>query len=122
MRVLLRGTFSPYSGYGIDTIGLASALDRQKDVEWFPAPVQSGSTAVTGPLPKEVADGFTRDPRGSYDLTVSLLPPFMLSVSQNVRESTRKVVGWSMWNSRSSARRCSRGSSRVGTRGGRWTT
>jgi glycosyltransferase involved in cell wall biosynthesis len=91
MRILLRSPFSPYSGYGNDGIGMAQALiGAGHDVY-----VQG--TSVQAPLPEEVAQLFTKPLEPPFDLAIIHENPKGLTVPHNVREASKTVIGWTMW-------------------------
>lgn len=91
MRILLRGPYTPYSGYGNDLLGLAAALDRLRE------DVHPNAVYVMPPLPDEVARLFTKEPATRYDVCVEHVPPFDLRPPPGLREMCDRIVGWTMW-------------------------
>jgi glycosyltransferase involved in cell wall biosynthesis len=91
MRILLRSPFSPYSGYGNDGIGMAQALIRAGH------DVFVQGTSVQAPLPKDVADLFTKPLEPPFDLAIIHENPKGLSIPPEVRANTTTVIGWTMW-------------------------
>jgi glycosyltransferase involved in cell wall biosynthesis len=91
MKVLLQVALSPYSGYGLDGIGMARAFQRMgADVYLAPYSVQA-------PLPPEIAALLCKDPEAPFDLFVSHLDPSLIEVSDAIRRSAKLAVGWTMW-------------------------
>jgi len=91
MKIGLQGPFSPYSGYGNDSIGLAMALKARGHVVYpFPSLVEIG-------LPNEVAQMFTQTMPLKIDALVIAAPPNELRPKEGVTDKTNCIIGWSMW-------------------------
>jgi len=91
VRVLLRSPFSPFSGYGNDGIGLASALTR------WGCDVRLQPTHIDAPLPQSIADLLTKPLEAPFDLTINHVDPGQLELSPEARKSSELTVGWTMW-------------------------
>lgn len=105
MRILLRGQFDRYSGYGNDAVDIARHLDKA-GVDVVPWPY----SIVTG-LPEDFVNLLTKRPTkgaGAYDATLQFLPPFGIRITDaarkpNIREMGLPLhiapvhYGWSMW-------------------------
>lgn len=91
MKVLLKTPASPYSGYGIDGIGLAQALMRMGlDVYLDP-------THISPPLPPNVANLLTKRLQAPFDLLIHHIDPFQLGITPEARRAARVTVAWTMW-------------------------
>lgn len=91
MKVLLRIPLNPYSGYGLDGIGIVRAmLARGLDV--FVQP-----THVTPPLPADVANLLTRPLEAPFDLLLHHVDPGQLGLSPEARRAATVTAAWTMW-------------------------
>ncbi len=91
MKVLVQAPMSPYAGYGNDGIGITRALLRMgADVYLDPKVVQA-------PLPPDVAELFTKEVRGPFDLLIQHVDPMTLELTPEAREASAVAVGWTMW-------------------------
>ena len=94
-KVLLRGAFSQYSGYGGDGLGLAKALlDYGADVYIQP-------THVDPPLPPEIAGLLTRALEAPFDLCIQHTDPMQLGLLEASRRASLVNIAWTMWESSS---------------------
>lgn len=91
MKIILKGPFSPYSGYGTDLIGLATAaIEAGHDVYLAP-------TCVQAPLPQAIASLLTKSLTAPFDLLINHTDPSQLEVTPPERYASRLVVGHTMW-------------------------
>lgn len=91
MRILLSGTFSPYSGYGNDLIGLAKTFIARGDDVYLDA------KAVQAPLPEQVAMLLTKPIAPPFDLLISHIDPMNIELDVNLRRVCTYAVGITMW-------------------------
>jgi glycosyltransferase involved in cell wall biosynthesis len=93
-RVLLKTALTPFTGYGMDGLGLAVALGNAGfDVTLSP-------TVVEPPLPAPVAALLTRPIEPMYDLVLNHADPASLGLSDGERRAGHKTMAWSMWEFR----------------------
>lgn len=91
MKILLKGPYSPYSGYGNDLIGLAQTLMKRGD------DVHIDATHVQAPLPQEVADLFTKPIAPPFDLAIVHVDPMTIALDKEVRRVAKYAVAITMW-------------------------
>lgn len=94
-RVLFKTALTPFTGYGMDGLGLAVALGNAGfDVTLSP-------TIVEPPLPAPVAALLTRPIEPMYDLLLNHADPISLGLSGGERRAAHKTMAWTMWEFRS---------------------
>lgn len=91
LKVLLKGPYSIYSGYGTDGFGLLDALDRW-GCDVYPQP-----TWVDVPIPPRLLPLFGKTLLGPFDLTINHWDPSHLHITREARQMCRVAVGWTMW-------------------------
>jgi glycosyltransferase involved in cell wall biosynthesis len=91
MRVLLKAPLSPYTGYGNDGLGMARSLARSG------ADVYLEPTSVQAPLPPDVARLLTKTLTAPFDLTIVHVDPAGLDMLPEVKQASKMVIGWTMW-------------------------
>lgn len=91
MRILLKGPFSPYSGYGNDLIGLAQTLIKRGD------DVHVDPTHLQAPLPQEIADLLTKPITPPFDLTLVHVDPMSMELEKEIRRVSTYAVAITMW-------------------------
>lgn len=90
-KVFLKGPLTPWSGYGRDVIGLASALNRANyDVTIFP-------TAVNTPLPIDVAYLLTKAVEPPYDIVIHHIDPDACGLTDAEKQLAPVRILWTMW-------------------------
>jgi glycosyltransferase involved in cell wall biosynthesis len=95
MRILVKTSLSPYSGYGQDGLGVVRALTNAgHDVYVQPEHVDA-------PLPFEVARLLTKRLVAPFDVLVHHTDPGQLGLTPEARSAARVTVGWTMWESTS---------------------
>lgn len=91
LKVLVKGPFSLFSGYGGDSYGIVRTLAR------WGMDVYVQPTWLDVPIPPDVAPLFTKELRGPFDLTINHWDPAHLGITREARKMTRCAVAWSMW-------------------------
>jgi glycosyltransferase involved in cell wall biosynthesis len=92
MKIALKVPLSPYIGYGNDGIGIATELvEYGADVYIVPG------CLVESPLPKAVAELFTKEKATSYDLSIHHLDPDNFNSPEGWEDTAGLKVGWTMW-------------------------
>lgn len=90
-RVFLKGPLTPWSGYGRDVIGLASALNAANyDVTLFP-------TAVNTPLPMDIAYLLTKAVEPPYDILIHHIDPEACGLTEAEKKLSPVRILWTMW-------------------------
>lgn len=91
MKVLIKGAFNPFSGYGNDGCGMAQTLiDMGLDVYLHPL-------AVTPPLPPQIAALLTKRLEAPFDLMIHHVDPGQLGLDEPSRRAADVCVAWTMW-------------------------
>jgi glycosyltransferase involved in cell wall biosynthesis len=91
VKIGVVGAFNVYSGYGMDSIGLALALGRAgHDVYPLPTNISLG-------LPRELAMMLCKVDPHALDVTIVHEPPSQLRPRETIRAISRTVIGWTMW-------------------------
>lgn len=91
MKILIKAPFNPYSGYGNDGLGMTRALlEMGFDVYLHP-------TAVTPPLPPQIAALLTKRLEAPFDLMINHVDPGQLGLDQPARRAAKFCVAWTMW-------------------------
>lgn len=91
MKILIHAPLSPYSGYGKDGIGLSRALVKA-GVDVYLQP-----TEVQAPLPEEVLELLGKAPQAPFDVIISHIDPMRLEATPEMRQATKLLIGWTMW-------------------------
>jgi glycosyltransferase involved in cell wall biosynthesis len=91
MRVLLKGPYTPYSGYGSDLIAMTRAF-----INWG-AEVYIQPTLIEGPIPTEVLMLLTKHLKAPFDLAIVHTDPASIDASKAMKNAAGLVVGWTMW-------------------------
>ena len=91
MKILVKIPLSPFTGYGIDGIRFTESLIRAGHDVYLHA------TEVQAPLPEEVAMLLTKPLVAPFDVTVVHLDPGRLEVDKAEKETTSKLIAWTMW-------------------------
>lgn len=91
MRILLKGPFTPYSGYGSDLIALSQTLMRW-GCELFIQP-----SHMEGPIPADVLMLLTKHIEAPFDLILVHVDPEHVYASPGMKSSADLTVGWTMW-------------------------
>lgn len=91
LKVLVKGPFSQYSGYGNDGIGLTRALIRSG------ADVYLQPTHVDAPLPSDVLSLLSKRLEAPFDLMIHHVDPGQMGLSNEEKRACKVTVGWSMW-------------------------
>jgi glycosyltransferase involved in cell wall biosynthesis len=91
VRILIKTPLTPYTGYGNDGIGLATALHN------YGADVYLQPTSVQAPLPPLIAYLLTKQLRAPFDMTIHHLDPGTLEALPEEKANTEVTIAWSMW-------------------------
>jgi glycosyltransferase involved in cell wall biosynthesis len=111
LRVLIKGPFSVFSGYGNDSIGMAKAL-----VDWG-CDVYLQPQWVDTPVPKDIALLLAKPLVAPFDVIINHWDPDHLLLSKEAAGTATVSVAWSMWEfsrARPLARRSSSFARRLG--------
>jgi glycosyltransferase involved in cell wall biosynthesis len=92
VKILLRSTLGPYSGWGRDGIGLALALLARGHV------VRLAPLGVGAPLPREVASLLIDPVDGQFDVALHHTECEKTYLSPGDAAAARVNVLWTMWN------------------------
>jgi glycosyltransferase involved in cell wall biosynthesis len=91
VRILIKAPFTPFTGYGNDGIGLATALHN------YGVDVYLQPTAVQAPIPPLIAYLLTKRLKAPFDMTIHHLDPKTLEALPEEKANTGLTVAWSMW-------------------------
>jgi glycosyltransferase involved in cell wall biosynthesis len=91
LKVVVKGPFSGYSGYGKDGFGVIRAL-HEWGCEVYPQP-----TWLDVPIPRDLLPLFGRELRPPFDLLINHWDPGHLSITREARGCARVAVAWTMW-------------------------
>lgn len=91
LKVLVKGPFSLYSGYGNDGIGLTRALMRSG------ADVYLQPTHVDAPLPEDVLSLLGKRLEAPFDLMIHHVDPMQFGIRPEERRASKITIGWTMW-------------------------
>jgi glycosyltransferase involved in cell wall biosynthesis len=91
LRVLIKGPFSDYSGYGKDGWGLARAL-----TQWG-CDVYLQPTWLDVPVPRDLLPLLAKELRAPFDLLLNHWDPEHLHITREARQCSRVAVAWTMW-------------------------
>jgi hypothetical protein len=91
MKVLVKGPYSVYSGYGQDGFGMIRALSKW-GCDVYPQP-----TNLDVPIPRDLLPLFAKSLEPPFDLTINHWSPDQLGIRPEARELTRCAVAWTMW-------------------------
>lgn len=91
MKILCKMPLSPYSGYGNDGLGITKTLIARGD------DVRLAPTHVQPPWPPSVAQLLEKPLDPPFDVALVHVDPLQMSVTPEVRLTSKLVVGWTMW-------------------------
>lgn len=91
MRVLVKTSISPYSGYGNDGIALVRAL-LNWGVEVYLQP-----TSIQSPVPIDVLMPLTKHLEAPFDLSIVHQDPGVIETSRAMKEASTLTIAWTMW-------------------------
>jgi glycosyltransferase involved in cell wall biosynthesis len=91
LKVMVRGAFSIFSGYGNDCLGIARALLRA-GVDVYLDPL-----VLSPPLPPDIAGLLTKELKAPFDLAIHHVDPGQLGQEPHVSRASQCNVAWTMW-------------------------
>lgn len=91
MKLLLQAPMNPFSGYGLDGIGLARRL-HAVGVDVYLEP-----NHVAPPWPREVAALLAKPLEPPFDMILQHWDPMQLEVTDAAASASDVNVGWTMW-------------------------
>lgn len=90
-EVIIKAPLNPFTGYGLDTFGLARAF---RDIGWM---VYLIPTTVATPIPPDIAVMLTKAPTKQVDLLINHVDPDSIGLTPAENHLAFTKIAWSMW-------------------------